>query len=81
MGKAARLDRFRVCFTGKVSRIITYAECGIFRHVAIVEIGGVPDVANMLGISQATVKTHLQHVFGKTSTTRQAELVKLIADT
>ena len=47
--------------------------------LAIVEIGGVPDVANMLGISQATVKTHLQHVFGKTSTTRQAELVKLIA--
>ena len=47
--------------------------------LAIVEIGGVPEVAQMLGISQATVKTHLQHVFGKTSTTRQAELVKLIA--
>ena len=33
--------------------------------LAIVEIGGVPEVANMLGISQATVKTHLQRVFGK----------------
>ena len=34
---------------------------------AIVEIGGMPEVAHMLGISQATVKTHLQRIFGKTS--------------
>jgi DNA-binding CsgD family transcriptional regulator len=47
--------------------------------LAIVEIGGVPEVARMLGISQATVKTHLQRVFGKTGTTRQADLVKLVA--
>jgi DNA-binding CsgD family transcriptional regulator len=46
---------------------------------AIVEAGGVPDVANMLGISQATVKTHLQRIFDKTGTARQADLVKLIA--
>lgn len=46
---------------------------------AIVEIGGVPEVANMLGISQATVKTHLQRIFGKTDTARQADLVKLVA--
>jgi DNA-binding CsgD family transcriptional regulator len=46
---------------------------------AIVEIGGVPEVARMLGISQATVKTHLQRIFGKTGTARQADLVKLIA--
>ena len=46
---------------------------------AIVEIGGVPDVANMLGISQATVKTHLQRIFDKTGTARQADLVKLVA--
>lgn len=47
--------------------------------LAIVEIGGVPEVARMLGISQATVKTHLQRIFGKTGTARQADLVKLIA--
>jgi DNA-binding CsgD family transcriptional regulator len=47
--------------------------------IAIVEAGGVPDVANMLGISQATVKTHLQRIFDKTGTARQADLVKLIA--
>jgi DNA-binding CsgD family transcriptional regulator len=46
---------------------------------AIVQIGGVPDVAKMLGISQATVKTHLQRIFDKTGIARQADLVKLVA--
>jgi DNA-binding CsgD family transcriptional regulator len=44
-----------------------------------VEIGGVPDVAQILGLSEATVKTHLHHLFDKTGTTRQAELVRLVA--
>jgi DNA-binding CsgD family transcriptional regulator len=47
--------------------------------LATVEIGGVPDVANALGIGEATVKTHLHRVFGKTGTGRQADLVKLVA--
>jgi DNA-binding CsgD family transcriptional regulator len=47
--------------------------------LAIVEIGGVPEVANALGISETTVKTHLRHLFEKTNTTRQADLVKLVA--
>jgi DNA-binding CsgD family transcriptional regulator len=47
--------------------------------MAIVEIGGVPDVAPALGISETTVKTHLQRVFEKTGTNRQADLVKLVA--
>jgi DNA-binding CsgD family transcriptional regulator len=34
--------------------------------LAIVEVGGIPEIAPMLGISEATVKTHLQHVFEKT---------------
>jgi DNA-binding CsgD family transcriptional regulator/PAS domain-containing protein len=46
---------------------------------AVVEIGGVPAVARALGISAATVKTHLHHVFAKTGTVRQADLVKLVA--
>ena len=46
---------------------------------AIVEIGGVPETARMLGISEATVKTHLQRIFDKTGSARQAELVKLVA--
>ena len=47
--------------------------------MAIVEIGGVSEVAQILGISEATVKTHLQHIFAKTDTSRQADLVKLVA--
>ena len=47
--------------------------------MAIVEIGGVPEVAPVLGISETTVKTHLQHLYEKTGTNRQADLVKLVA--
>ena len=47
--------------------------------LAIVDIGGVPETARMLGISEATVKTHLQRVFGKTGAARQSELVNLVA--
>jgi DNA-binding CsgD family transcriptional regulator len=46
---------------------------------AVVEVGGVPEVAELLGIGQTTVKTHLHRLFAKTETTRQADLVKLVA--
>jgi DNA-binding CsgD family transcriptional regulator/PAS domain-containing protein len=46
---------------------------------AIVDIGGVPETAEALGIGEATVKTHLHRLFGKTGSTRQADLVKLVA--
>jgi DNA-binding CsgD family transcriptional regulator len=46
---------------------------------AIVEVGGVPEVAEVLGISSATVKTHLGRLFEKTGAGRQADLVKLVA--
>ena len=45
--------------------------------LAVVQVGGVPEVAEALGIGEATVKTHLQRLFAKTDTSRQAELVKL----
>jgi DNA-binding CsgD family transcriptional regulator len=47
--------------------------------LAICEVGGVPETADALGISEATVKTHLQRVFRKTGANRQADLVKLMA--
>jgi DNA-binding CsgD family transcriptional regulator len=56
---------------------LTPAELRVF--MAIVEIGGVPEVAPVLGISETTVKTHLQHLYEKTGTNRQADLVKLVA--
>jgi DNA-binding CsgD family transcriptional regulator len=46
---------------------------------ALSEVGGVPAVAEVVGISQATVKTHLQGLFAKTGTNRQTDLVKLVA--
>jgi DNA-binding CsgD family transcriptional regulator len=46
---------------------------------AVSEVGGIPAVAEVVGISQATVKTHLQGLFAKTGTSRQADLVKLVA--
>jgi DNA-binding CsgD family transcriptional regulator len=47
--------------------------------LAIVEVGGIPDVADALGLSTETVKKHLAHVYAKTGTHRQADLVKLVA--
>jgi DNA-binding CsgD family transcriptional regulator len=46
---------------------------------ALVEVGGVPEVAEALGIAETTVKTHLARLFAKTGARRQAELVKLVA--
>ena len=46
---------------------------------AIVEVGGVPEVAEVLGVSAETVKTHLGRLFEKTDTSRQADLVKLVS--
>lgn len=39
---------------------------------------GLRPIADELSLSMATVKTHLQHVFAKTATHRQAELVRLM---
>jgi DNA-binding CsgD family transcriptional regulator/PAS domain-containing protein len=47
--------------------------------LAIVQVGGVPETAEALGVAEATVKTHLHRLFGKTGATRQADLVKLVA--
>jgi DNA-binding CsgD family transcriptional regulator/PAS domain-containing protein len=47
--------------------------------LAIVQIGGVPEVAPALGIAENTVKTHLSNLFVKTGARRQADLVKIVA--
>jgi DNA-binding CsgD family transcriptional regulator/PAS domain-containing protein len=47
--------------------------------LTIAQVGGVADTAATLGIGEATVKTHLQRVFAKTGTSRQADLVRLMA--
>jgi DNA-binding CsgD family transcriptional regulator/PAS domain-containing protein len=45
---------------------------------AVAETSGVASMAAALGISQATIKTHLQSLFAKTGVRRQADLVKLL---
>lgn len=39
-------------------------------------LGG-KEAADMLGVSEPTVRTHLQHIFAKTDTTRQTDLLRL----
>ena len=47
--------------------------------LAVVEVGGAPEVAEALGVAESTVKTHLRRTYGKTGVNRQADLVKLVA--
>jgi DNA-binding CsgD family transcriptional regulator len=47
--------------------------------LAIVEVGGVPEVAAALGVAESTIKTHVGRLFEKTGAGRQADLVKLVA--
>jgi DNA-binding CsgD family transcriptional regulator len=47
--------------------------------LAIVEVGGVPQVAAALGVADSTIQTHLGRLFEKTGAKRQADLVKLVA--
>jgi len=46
---------------------------------AMIEVGGIAAVAEVVGIAETTVKTHLQRLFSKTGTSRQSDLVKLVA--
>ncbi len=55
---------------------LTVAEMRVAQEVA--DRDGLPAVAEALGISLSTVRTHLQRVFEKTGTRRQAELVRLL---
>jgi DNA-binding CsgD family transcriptional regulator len=47
--------------------------------LAIVEVGGVPEVAAALGVADTTVRTHVGRLFEKTGAKRQADLVKIVA--
>jgi len=47
--------------------------------LALVELGGGPEIAEALGVGEGTVKTHLAHLFQKTGVNHQTELVKLVA--
>jgi DNA-binding CsgD family transcriptional regulator len=57
---------------------LTPAETRTLNH--FVEGGTVAEAAHALAISENTVKTHLQNIFAKTRSSRQAQLMKLIND-
>jgi DNA-binding CsgD family transcriptional regulator len=45
---------------------------------ATLQLGGGGEVAMTLGIAEAAVKSHLQHIFAKTGASRQSDLVARI---
>jgi len=47
--------------------------------LALVQLGGGPEIAEALGVGSGTVKTHLRNLFRKTGAKHQADLVKLVA--
>ena len=46
--------------------------------LSIVEVGGVPELAKVLGVAESTIKTHLKRLYAKTGARRQADLVKIV---
>ncbi|KKB12438.1 hypothetical protein VE25_07785 [Devosia geojensis] len=56
---------------------LTGGEVAILEHVLAGRSNA--ETAGLLGVRESTVKTHLQHIFAKTGTHRQSELVALAA--
>ncbi len=48
---------------------------------AVLEAGSISDIADRLGVSKSTVKTHLNHLMAKTGTRRQTDLIRLMLGT
>jgi DNA-binding CsgD family transcriptional regulator len=57
---------------------LTRAETRTLHH--FMEGGTVAEAAHALAVSENTVKTHLQNIFAKTRSSRQAQLMKLVND-
>jgi DNA-binding CsgD family transcriptional regulator len=66
------LELARLCRT----YALTGAEAKLV--VSMLDGGALPEVATRLGIGYSTARTHLRHVFAKTQTRRQAELLQLV---
>lgn len=74
--RKAELDlRSSVETLARVHRL-TQAEARVL--LAFMEAGGLPEVAAKLGISEPTVRTHMQRIFGKIGVKRQVDLVRLV---
>lgn len=64
--------------TDLVRRVFGMTKAEAEVAVRILDGDGLKPISEELHLSLATVKTHLQHVFDKTDTHRQAELVRLL---
>jgi DNA-binding CsgD family transcriptional regulator len=67
------------CPPGVIAELYNLTRSEVRVLFTIVEVGGVAETAQALGVAEATVKTHLHRLFGKTGASRQADLVKLVA--
>lgn len=56
---------------------LTPAELAVM--FAMIEVGDVPEIASVLGLSQAAVKGHLLSILAKTGARDQADLAKLVS--
>ena len=74
-----RVELHSGCYGEPIARSFELTPAELRVLVAIIEIGGVPETAEKLGIAETTVKTHLHRVFAKTGARRQADLVKIAA--
>jgi len=70
--QAARKERLRSRFG------LTWAEANV--ALAIAEGGGRAAAAARLGLSEATVRTHLMRIFEKIGVHRQAQLVRVVSE-
>jgi len=62
-----------------IARIYQLTPAELRVLLGIVEVGGVPEIAEVLGVAESTVKTHVGRLFEKTGANRQADLVRLVA--
>jgi DNA-binding CsgD family transcriptional regulator/PAS domain-containing protein len=56
--------------------VLTSAETHLLEHLA--QGATLTEISSALGISLATAKTHLSHIFSKTGVTRQTDLIALV---
>ena len=61
----------------EIAKLYKLTASGVRVLDAVLKVNGVRATAELLGVSHATVKTHLQNVFRKTGAKRQSELVKI----
>jgi DNA-binding CsgD family transcriptional regulator len=66
-------------YGGLIARAFGLTPAELRVLLAVVEVGGVPETSERLGVAETTVRTHLYRVFSKTGASRQADLVKLAA--